>query len=208
MAYKGKFITFEGIDGAGKSTQVKLLQQNLSSKGFDCIVTREPGGSTGSEKLRKILVDKNKYNWSNLSELLLFFAARKDHVEKTILPALNDGKIVICDRFTDSTRVYQSQGKQDLGELIELLQSKVIQLDPDLTFILRINSEISLQRTNSRQEGDWRVSSLSSERLMQVINGFSDLTKQFPNRCFEISTETSPEESAKKILERTMEILE
>ncbi|MCY3727264.1 MAG: dTMP kinase [Paracoccaceae bacterium] len=208
MAYKGKFITFEGIDGAGKSTQVKLLQQNLNSKGFDCIVTREPGGSTGSEKLRKILVDKNKYNWSNLSELLLFFAARKDHVEKTILPALNDGKIVICDRFTDSTRVYQSQGKQDLGELIELLQSKVIQLDPDLTFILRINSEISLQRTNSRQDGDWRVSSLSSERLMQVINGFSDLTKQFPNRCFEISTETSLEESAKKILERTMEILE
>ena len=208
MAYKGKFITFEGIDGAGKSTQVKLLQQNLNSKGFDCIVTREPGGSTGSEKLRKILVDKNKYNWSNLSELLLFFADRKDHVEKTILPALNDGKIVICDRFTDSTRVYQSQGKQDLGELIELLQSKVIQLDPDLTFILRINSEISLQRTNSRQDGDWRVSSLSSERLMQVINGFSDLTKQFPNRCFEISTETSLEESAKKILERTMEILE
>ena len=208
MAYKGKFITFEGIDGAGKSTQVKLLQQNLNSKGFDCIVTIEPGGSTGSEKLRKILVDKNKYNWSNLSELLLFFAARKDHVEKTILPALNDGKIVICDRFTDSTRVYQSQGKQDLGELIELLQSKVIQLDPDLTFILRINSEISLQRTNSRQDGDWRVSSLSSERLMQVINGFSDLTKQFPNRCFEISTETSLEESAKKILERTMEILE
>ncbi|MCY4100924.1 MAG: dTMP kinase [Rhodobacteraceae bacterium] len=208
MAYKGKFITFEGIDGAGKSTQVKLLQQNLNSKGFDCIVTREPGGSTGSEKLRKILVDKNKYNWSNLSELLLFFAARKDHVEKTILPALHDGKIVICDRFTDSTRVYQSQGKQDLGKLIELLQSEVIQLEPDMTFILRINPEISLQRTNSRQEGDWRVSGLSRERLIQVINDFSDLTKQYPDRCFEISTETSQEESARKILERTMEILE
>ena len=208
MAYKGKFITFEGIDGAGKSTQVKLLQQNLKSKGIDCIVTREPGGSTGSEKLRKILVDKNKYNWSNLSELLLFFAARKDHVEKTILPALQEGKTVICDRFTDSTRVYQSQGKQDLGKLIELLQSEVIQLDPDLTFILRINPEISLQRTNSRQGGDWRVSRLSTERLIQVINDFSDLTRQFPNRCFEIPTETNPEESAKKILERTMEILE
>lgn len=208
MAYKGKFITFEGIDGAGKSTQVKLLQQNLKSKGIDCIVTREPGGSTGSEKLRKILVDKNKYNWSNLSELLLFFAARKDHVEKTILPALYEGKIVICDRFTDSTRVYQNQGKQDLGKLIEFLQSEVIQLEPDLTFILRINPEISLQRTNSRQEGDWRVSRLSTERLIQVINDFSDLTRQFPNRCFEIPTETNPEESAKKILERTMEILE
>ncbi|MYG09879.1 MAG: dTMP kinase [Rhodobacteraceae bacterium] len=208
MAYQGKFITFEGIDGAGKSTQVKLLQQNLNNKGFDCIVTREPGGSPGSEKLRKILVDKNKYNWSNLSELLLFFAARKDHVEKTILPALFAGKIVICDRFTDSTRVYQSQGKQDLSKLIELLQSKVIQLDPDLTFILQINPEISLQRTNSRQEGDWRVSSLSRERLIQVINDFSDLTKQYPDRCFEISTETSQEESAREILERAMEILE
>ncbi|MCY4186231.1 MAG: dTMP kinase [Rhodobacteraceae bacterium] len=207
MAYKGKFITFEGIDGAGKSTQVKLLQQNLNRKGFDCIVTREPGGSAGSEKLRKILVEKNKYNWSNLTELLLFFAARKDHVEKTILPALYDGKIVICDRFTDSTRVYQSQGKQDLSKLIEFLQSKIIQLDPDLTFILRVNPEVSLQRTNSRQEGDWRVSSLSSERLMQVINDFTALTKQYPDRCFEICTEAGPEESAQKILQRTMEML-
>lgn len=207
MGLRGKFITFEGVDGAGKSTQVKLLYQNLEKYGFDCVVTREPGGSPGSETLRKILVEKNKYDWSNLSELLLFFAARKDHVEKTILPALNEGKIVICDRFTDSTRVYQSQRKEELKELIEALQRDIIQLDPDLTFILSINPQKSLQRTNSRKEGDWRVSSLSHERLNQVITDFSNLTKEFPDRCFEISTEISPEDSAKKILQLTMEKL-
>ena len=207
MMPKGKFITFEGVDGAGKSTQVKLLHQNLIKHGFDCIVTREPGGSPGSETLRKLLVDKNIYEWSNLSELLLFFAARKDHVEKTILPALNAGKVVICDRFTDSTRVYQSQGTEELRGLIEILQKEIIQLDPDLTFILSINPEMSLQRTSSRKEGDWRISSLSKKRLIQVINDFSNLAKDFPDRCFEISTEISPRDSAKKIFELTMEKL-
>ena len=207
MGHKGKFITFEGIDGAGKSTQVKLLHQNLAKQGFDCIVTREPGGSPGSETLREILVDKNKYNWSNLSELLLFFAARKDHVEKTILPALKAGQIVICDRYTDSTRVYQSQGKKELRDLIETLQRDIIQLEPDLTFILSINPEMSLQRTGSRKEGDWRISSLSKKRLIQVIDDFSSLAKDFPGRCFEISTEITPQDSAKKIFELTMEKL-
>ena len=207
MAPKGKFITFEGVDGAGKSTQVELLYQSLEKHGFNSIVTREPGGSPGSEALRKILVDKNKYSWSNLSELLLFFAARKDHVEKTILPALKEGKIVICDRFTDSTRVYQSQGNKELGILIELLQREIIQLDPDLTFILSINPEISLQRTSSRKGGDWRVSSLSRKRLNQVINDFSSLTRDFPERCFEVSAEVSPKDTAKNIFELTMEKL-
>ncbi len=207
MMPKGKFITFEGVDGAGKSTQVKLLHQNLIKHGFDCIVTREPGGSPGSETLRKLLVDKNIYEWSNLSELLLFFAARKDHVEKTILPALKAGQIVICDRYTDSTRVYQSQGKKELRDLIETLQRDIIQLEPDLTFILSINPEMSLQRTGSRKEGDWRISSLSKKRLTQVINDFSNLAKDFPDRCFEISTEISPRDSAKKIFELTMEKL-
>ncbi len=207
MAPKGKFITFEGVDGAGKSTQVELLYQSLEKHGFNCIVTREPGGSPGSEALRKILVDKNKYNWSNLSELLLFFAARKDHVEKTILPALKEGKIVICDRFTDSTRVYQSQGNKELGILIELLQREIIQLEPDLTFILSINPEISLQRTSSRKGGDWRVSGLSSERLNQVIDDFSSLARDFPERCFEVSAEVSPQDTAKNIFKLTMEKL-
>ena len=207
MAPKGKFLTFEGVDGAGKSTQVKLLQKNLTSHGFDCVSTREPGGSPGSETLRKLLVDKNKYEWSNISELLLFFAARRDHVEKTILPALNAGKIVLCDRYTDSTRVYQSQGNKNMRAVIDSLQREFIQLEPDLTFILSINPDISLQRTNSRKEGDWRISSLTLERLHQVISDFSKLAIDFPERCFEISTEVSAEDSAKKIFELTMEKL-
>lgn len=204
---KGKFITFEGVDGAGKTTQVQLLQQNLERHGFDCLVTREPGGSPGSESLREILVEKNKYDWSNLTELLLFFAARKDHVEKTICPALEAGKIVICDRFTDSTRVYQSQGNTELKKLIEYLQSRIIKLEPTLTYILTVKPELSLERTNERKEGDWRLNALTRQRLVNVINDFSALVRDYPERCVEISTKMGPEESAKQILEIALEKL-
>ncbi len=204
---KGKFITFEGVDGAGKTTQVQLLQQNLERHGFDCLVTREPGGSPGSESLREILVEKNKYDWSNLTELLLFFAARKDHVEKTICPALEAGKIVICDRFTDSTRVYQSQGNTELKELIEYLQSRIIKLEPTLTYILTVKPELSLERTNERKEGDWRLNALTRQRLVNVINDFSALVSDYPERCVEISTKMGTEESATQILEIALEKL-
>jgi len=107
MDFKGKFITFEGGDGCGKSTQAKLLVEALREKGYDVVHTREPGGSSGAEEIRSLILTGDADRWSPETELLLFNAARRDHLERTIKPALEAGKVVICDRFVDSSRVYQ-----------------------------------------------------------------------------------------------------
>ena len=113
---QGRFISFEGIDGSGKSTQAKLLAKTLGDLGYDVVLTREPGGSVGAEEIRALVLQGDPDRWSAESEILLFTAARRDHMEKTILPALNAGKIVICDRFADSTRMYQGLSRGDLAE--------------------------------------------------------------------------------------------
>ncbi|MGA0430244.1 MAG: dTMP kinase, partial [Paracoccaceae bacterium] len=110
----GHFISFEGIDGSGKSTQAKVLTKTLEDLGHNVVLTREPGGSIGAEEIRRLVLQGDPDRWSAESEILLFTAARRDHLEKTILPALDAGKIVICDRFADSTRMYQGLSRGDL----------------------------------------------------------------------------------------------
>ena len=132
---QGRFISFEGIDGSGKSTQAKLLAKTLSELGHDVVLTREPGGSVGAEEIRALVLQGDPDRWSAESEILLFTAARRDHMEKTILPALDQGKTVICDRFADSTRMYQGLSRGDLRRLVDELHSLMIPRDPDLTQI-------------------------------------------------------------------------
>lgn len=124
------FISFEGIDGSGKSTQARLLAEALHAAGIDVIHTREPGGSPGAEEIRALVLEGDPDRWSAETEILLFTAARRDHLEKTIRPALASGKVVICDRFADSTRVFQGVTRGDLQDKVNRLHDEMIGVEP------------------------------------------------------------------------------
>ena len=171
----GRFITFEGIDGSGKSTQARLLAESLSSRGDGVILTREPGGSTGAEEIRALLVEGDPERWSPETEILLFTAARRDHLEKTIEPALANGKTVISDRFADSTRVYQGAARGDLRNLVDRLHAMVIAKEPDLTFIVDMEPEQALARGLARQSGEDRFEDLGVEFQHRLRDGFRRL---------------------------------
>ena len=182
MKNKGYFISFEGIDGSGKSTQIQKLAEFLESHDFDIVITREPGGSTGGEEIRNLLLQGNVDRWSPETEILLFTAARRDHLERIILPALEEGKIVICDRFADSTRMYQGMRGSNLRNLVDSLNEKVIKFDPDLTILIDINPEISLKRAKSRKTVEERFEDFGVELQMKMRKGFIELAKEFSNR--------------------------
>ncbi|MCB2151812.1 MAG: dTMP kinase, partial [Rhodobacteraceae bacterium] len=130
------FISFEGIDGSGKSTQARLLADALRADGRDVVLTREPGGSPGAEEIRRLVLEGDPDRWSAETEILLLTAARRDHMERTIQPALDAGKVVITDRFADSTRMYQGLSRGDLRGIVDQLHTLMIGRDPDLTFII------------------------------------------------------------------------
>ena len=182
MKDKGYFISFEGIDGSGKSTQIKKLARFLKTLDFDVIITREPGGSVGGEEIRNLLLRGQVDRWSAETEILLFTAARRDHLERIILPAIDDGKIVLCDRFTDSTRMYQGMRGPNLRTLVDMLNAKVINHDPDLTIIIDIDPEISLKRAKSRKTSEERFEDFGVELQMKMRQGFIELAKEFSNR--------------------------
>ena len=199
MKNKGYFVSFEGIDGSGKSTQIQYLAKYLETLGFDVIITREPGGSVGGEQIRKLLLQGEVDRWSPETELLLFTAARRDHLERIILPALDDGKIVICDRFTDSTRLYQGMRGSSLRNLVELLNEKVIMCDPDLTIIIDINPETALNRAKSRKTVEERFEDFGVELQMKMRKGFIELAKEFGNRIEVVNGQQSVDKVAKDI---------
>jgi dTMP kinase len=148
----GRFITFEGGEGSGKSTQARRLAERLAERGIEVVLTREPGGSPFAEALRALILDPETPPHSALSEALLFYAARTDHLEKTIRPALNSGRWVICDRFSDSTRVYQSEAGGLPGEVFDALEEMVVTpTSPDLTLILDLPAELGLARAQDRR---------------------------------------------------------
>ena len=182
MKNKGYFISFEGIDGSGKSTQIQKLAEFLGALDFDIVITREPGGSVGGEEIRNLLLQGNVDRWSAETEILLFTAARRDHLERIILPALEEGKIVICDRFADSTRMYQGMRGPNLRNLVDSLNEKVIKFDPDLTILIDINPEISLKRAKSRKTVEERFEDFGVELQMKMRKGFIELAKEFSNR--------------------------
>ena len=199
MKKKGFFITFEGIDGSGKSTQIQNLAKYLEEHGFDIIITREPGGSVGGEEIRNLLLQGEVDRWSAETEILLFTAARRDHLERVILPALQDGKIVICDRFTDSTRMYQGMRGPKLRVLVDNLTEEVINCDPDLTIIIDIDPEISLRRAKSRKTAEERFEDFGVDLQKKMRKGFIDLSKEFNNRIEVVNGQQSVDDLGKEI---------
>lgn len=147
---RGTFISFEGIDGSGKSTQARLLADALRGAGREVVLTREPGGSPGAEEIRRLVLNGAADRWSAETEILLFTAARRDHLERTIRPALDRGAVVITDRFADSTRVYQGVTRGDLRALVDRLHDLMIGVEPDLTFLIDIDAREGLARANNR----------------------------------------------------------
>ena len=199
MKKKGFFITFEGIDGSGKSTQIQKLAKFLEDNGFDIIITREPGGSVGGEEIRNLLLQGEVDRWSAETEILLFTAARRDHLERIILPALQDGKIVICDRFTDSTRMYQGMRGPKLRDLVDNLTEEVINCDPDLTIIIDIDPEISLRRAKSRETAEERFEDFGIDLQKKMRKGFINLSKEFNSRIKVVNGQQSVDDLAKEI---------
>ena len=173
----GKFITLEGIDGSGKTTQGIFLKNKLEELGQDVLFTREPGGAKGAEEIRNLLVQGEKDRWSNITEILLFFASRRHHLEKVLLPAINKGKVVICDRFTDSTIIYQGRENIHLKKIIIELNKSVIGIVPDLTLIIDIDPTKSLSRGLSRESSEMRFETFGLEFQTNARNGYISLAK-------------------------------
>ena len=178
----GHFISFEGIDGSGKSTQAKVLTKTLEDLGHNVVLTREPGGSIGAEEIRRLVLQGDPDRWSAESEILLFTAARRDHLEKTILPALDAGKIVICDRFADSTRMYQGLSRGDLRILVDELHSLMIPRDPDLTVLIDLDPKLGLTRAKSRNTVEERFEDFGISLQEKMRVGFLNLAEEYAER--------------------------
>jgi dTMP kinase len=180
---QGRFITFEGGEGAGKSTQVRRLAERLRGRG-EVLTTREPGGSPGAEAIRALLVNGPVERWSPVTETLLMYAARRDHIERVIAPALARGAWVICDRFYDSTRAYQGAAGGAPQALIQALETEVVSaVVPDLTLILDLPVEIGLARATERGGGEGRFEAKGLDFHQRLRTAFLDIAAHEPDRC-------------------------
>ena len=194
------FISFEGIDGSGKSTQAKRLAQSLTARGIETVLTREPGGSPGAEEIRRLLVEGGSERWSPETELLLFTAARRDHLERLIRPALARGAWVITDRFADSSRVYQGAARAEQRALVDELNRLMIGIDPDLTFVIDIDPEISLGRGQARGGREDRFEGMGLDFQRRLSDGFRALAAEAPGRIRLIDGSGSEDEVAARVL--------
>jgi dTMP kinase len=195
-APRGRFITLEGGDGAGKTTLARSLAQALQAKGRDVVVTREPGGSPGADEIRKLIVEGPPDRWSSLSEALLFSAARNDHLERTIRPALARGAWVICDRYLDSTIAYQVIGRGLPETVFAALRDLIGAEAPDLTLMLDIDPAIGLKRAAARGGPQGRYEAIEQGFHARVRQGFLDIAAQNPQRCAVLLADQAPESLA------------
>lgn len=193
------FISFEGIDGCGKSTQARMLAEALRAEGRQVVLTREPGGSPGAEEIRRLLVEGAGERWSAETECLLFTAARRDHLERTIRPALAARQTVITDRFADSTRVYQGAARGDLRDFVNRLHDMAIGIEPDRTFVIDLDPETALGRGNARGGAEDRFESLGVGFQMRLAQGFRGLAEEFPARVRLIDGTGSPDQVAARV---------
>lgn len=181
---RGRFITFEGGEGAGKSTQVQRLAARLKADGREVVTTREPGGSPGAESIRDIVLRGNADRWSSVTETLLMYAARRDHIERVIRPALARGAWVVCDRFADSTRAYQgAAGGTDPG-LITALETYILEdVKPDLTLVFDLPAQVGLDRAHARAGAEMRFESKGMDFHERLRGGFRAIAAGEPERC-------------------------
>jgi dTMP kinase len=199
---RGRFITFEGGEGAGKSTHSKLLAERLKAAGYEVVLTREPGGSPGAEIIRHIILSGAAKPLGAEAESMLFASARDDHLRTTIRPALQRGAWVLCDRFADSTRVYQGiVGKVDPRLIGELERITVGETKPDLTFVMDVPADIGMERAHKRR-GDNDADRFEGETLEfheKLRAGFRSLAQSEPERCVLIDVTAPRQEVAARI---------
>jgi len=196
---QGRFITFEGGEGAGKSTQVRRLAERLKGRG-EMVITREPGGSPGAEAIRALLVSGPVERWSPVTETLLMYAARRDHIERVIAPALARGAWVLCDRFHDSTRAYQGAAGGAPQALIQALEAEVVgAVLPDLTLILDLPVEAGLARAAGRGEGEGRFEAKGLAFHQRLRAAYLDIAAREPDRCRVIDADGTIDHIAARI---------
>ena len=195
------FISFEGIDGSGKSTQARRLAEHLRALGREVVLTREPGGSPGAEEIRALVLQGDPDRWSAETEILLFTAARRDHLERTILPALAAGKGVICDRFADSTRMYQGLSRGDLRGIVDQLHALMIGREPDLTILIDMDPALGLARAKGRGGVEERFENFGAGLQEQMRAGFLALAGEFPDRFRVIDGGRAVDEVAQDVAE-------
>ncbi|MEO0914128.1 MAG: dTMP kinase [Pseudomonadota bacterium] len=200
MTAPGRFISLEGMDGCGKSTQARLLAEALRARGREVVLTREPGGSAGAEDIRRLLVEGDPNRWSPEAEILLFTAARRDHLERLIAPALERGAIVVTDRFADSTRVYQGAARADLREVVDALHGLMIGREPDRTLVLDMAPEDALARGLARNSGEDRFEDMGLAFQERLRAGFQALVKAAPERCRLIAAKGAEAAVAARVL--------
>jgi dTMP kinase len=192
---RGRFITFEGGEGAGKSTQLKRLALRLEAGGREVVATREPGGSPGAEHIRALVLNGSADRWSPVTETLLMYASRRDHVERVIRPALERGAWVVCDRFADSTRAYQGAAGGTDPAFIAALETYVLEgTRPDLTLIFDLPTEVGLQRAHARAGAEMRFESKGLAFHERLRAAFLEIARIEPERCAVIDATGSLDE--------------
>jgi len=209
VPHRGKFITIEGLDGCGKSTQLKRLEKALRSDGIDVVVTREPGGTETGEKIRRVLLDTGTANLSPFAELALMFASRAQHLKEVIQPALNEGKIVLCDRFTDSTEAYQGGGRK-LGSEPVLALHRILcgNIQPDLTILMDSDVAASVERArrrnsarnNGKRSDENRFEQENRAFFGRVHSAYLAIAQREPHRVAVVNARGPADETHKQIL--------
>jgi dTMP kinase len=196
------FLSFEGIDGSGKSTQARLLADTLRAEGRAVVLTREPGGSAGAEEIRRLVLEGEPSRWSAETELLLFTAARRDHVERVVRPALMAGRVLISDRFADSTRIYQGTAREGGAELrgaVDALHRLMIGIEPDLTFLIDIDPAEGLARAVGRNGQELRFEDMGLAMQARMRAGFLGLAEDIPERISVVDGSGLPEAVAARV---------
>ena len=202
---RGFFITFEGGDGSGKSTQIGILRDRLTEMGYEVLLTREPGGTAISEKIRELILDPDNSEMDDMTEALLYAAARAQLVHQFIKPALEEGKVVICDRFVDSSIAYQGFGR-GLGDAVGVINTYAVDdCMPDLTILLRLDPQKGSSRIAGREHD--RIEQASDDFHRKVYEGYLKLEEMYPERILGIDASGTIEEIAEEIFRRVSEIM-